>query len=158
MSGLARGWPWAVVVGAAVLAFVGGIGAGIAPRAPAHSPSPSVSASAAPSRRDARSGAPDVLAELARPQQQEDVPGIGVGHRLQASTFRVIDSSVLSNIYVARDVDGHICVVAVPIDGQFEAACGPDPSGLGTPLLLYYTVIPPGQGPVEALAGVDATG
>lgn len=155
MTALAGRWSWAVVAGAAVLAFVGGIGAGLAPHPPAASRTPSPSATASAPRVQAP--ASDVLAELARPQGQEDLPGIRVGHRLRASTFRVIDSSVLSNIYVARDVDGRICLVAVPIDEQFAATCGPDPKGLRTPLLLYYTVIPPGQGSVEALAGVDTT-
>ena len=156
MSGLARRWPWAVVVAAAALAFVGGIGAGLAPPAPAPSGTPSATAPA-PATRGPHSREPDALTELARSQGPEDVPAIPVGHRLKASTFRVIDSSVLSNIYVARDVDGRICVVALPIDDQFSASCAPGRTGLRTPLLLYYTVIPPGQGPVEALAGVDAT-
>jgi hypothetical protein len=156
VSGLARRWPWAVVIGAAALAFVSGIGAGLAPPAPAASPSAVPSAS--PTPRVPRTPVPNALAQLARPQGPDDVPAIPVGHRLQRSTFRVIDSSVLSNIYVARDIDGRVCVVALPIDDQFSAACAADPKGLRTPLLLYYTVIPPGQGPVEALAGVDATG
>jgi hypothetical protein len=157
MSDRAARWPWVVVAGAAALAFVGGIGAGLAPHASSPTPSP-----AAPSVTSTahvpRTPVPNALAQLARPQGPDDVPAIPVGHRLERSTFRVIDSSVLSNIYVARDVDGRICVVALPIDRQFSAACGPDPKGLRTPLLLYYTVIPPGQGPVEALAGDDATG
>jgi hypothetical protein len=148
---------WTVVGGAAALAFLAGVGAGLAPQAPAAAPTASP---ARPSRGPVRivhTPEPDVLAELARPQQPEDVPIMPVGHRLRASTFRVIDSSVLSYLYVARDVDGRICLVAMPVDDQFAAACGTDPKGLQTPLLLLYTVIPPGQGPVAALAGVDAT-
>ncbi|MGN6743434.1 MAG: hypothetical protein ACTHJL_09090 [Amnibacterium sp.] len=147
-------WPWAVVAAAAVLAFVSGVGAGLAPH-----PRPAAS-SAAPSPAAARTHAPtpNVLAELARPQQPEDLPRSPVGHRLQVSTFRVIDTSVLSDLYVARDVTGRICIVAVPIDDQFAAACGADATGLRTPLLLLYTVVPPGEGPVAALAGLDSAG
>lgn len=153
MSRLADRWPWAVVSGAAALAFVGGIGAGLAPHIATSTPAPSVSRAAA--LPGPHTPPPDLLAELKRPQRPEDVPGIPVGHRLRVSTFRVIDSSVLSNIYVARDVDGRICVVAVPIDDQFAATCGPDPKTLHTPLLLLYTVLQPGKGQVEALAGLD---
>ena len=158
MSGPRTRWPWAVVAGAAALAFVGGIGAGLAPQPPPapRSPSPSLSPSSTIGGRHLP--AQDLLAGLKRPQQPEDVPEIPIGQRLRRSTFRVIDSSVLSNIYVARDIEGRICVVAIPIDDQFAATCGPDRKGLHTPLLLLYTVIPPGEGPVEALAGVDATG
>ncbi len=156
MSRLARRWPWAVVAGAAGLAFIGGIGAGLAPPAP--TPSSTAQPAVSPTPHVPRTPVPNALAQLARPQGPDDIPAIPVGHRLRPSTFRVIDSSVLSNIYVARDVDGRVCVVALPIDDQFSAACAADPKGLRTPLLLYYTVIPPGQGPVEALAGVDATG
>lgn len=147
-------WPWAVVAGAAVVAFVAGIGAGLAPHpepaGPAVSPGPAAVRTHAPT--------PNVLAELARPQQPEDRPRVPVGRRLDPSTFRVIDSSVLSNLYVARDVTGRICIVAVPIDDQFAAACGADATGLRTPLLLLYTVVPPGEGPVAALAGLDSAG
>lgn len=144
-------WPWAVVIGAAVLAFVAGIGTGLSPAAPPK-PTPSTVRTSRPSP------SPGVLAELARPQRADERPTIPVGHRLRASTFRVIDSSVLSNVYVARDVDGRICIVAIPIDDQFSAACGAGQDALPTPLLLLYTVIPPGQGPVAALAGVDRGG
>jgi hypothetical protein len=160
VSGLRSSWPWAVVAAAAALAFVGGIGAGLAPQPPPAPRSPSPAPSLSPSSTVGGRHLPpeDLLAGLTRPQQPVDVPRIPIGQRLIRSTFRVIDSSVLSNIYVARDVDGRICVVAIPIDDQFAATCGPDRKGLHTPLLLLYTVIPPGEGPVGALAGVDATG
>jgi hypothetical protein len=132
---------------------VGGIGAGLAPHAPTAVPTPTLTRVAA--LPGPHTPPPDVIAELKRLQRPEDVPGIPVGHRLQASTFRVIDSSVLSNIYVARDVDRRICIVAVPIDDQFSATCGPDPKALHTPLLLLYTVLQPGRGSVDALAGLD---
>jgi hypothetical protein len=131
--------------------FLAGVGTSLAAPAPAAPPAPSVAAAPA-------AGGTGVLAELRRAQRPTDRPLVPVGARLQLSTFRLLDSGSLSDLYVARDSDRRICLVAITIDDQFVAGCGPDPKGLTAPLLLRYTVTQPGRGDsVQVLASIDAT-
>ena len=144
-------WPWAVVGGVAVLAFLAGVGVSLMPAA---APKASTNVSAGPTP----SGGPGVLAVLARPQQAGDRPRIPVGARLTASTFRILDHGTLADLYAARDTDHRICLVAVTIDDHFAAASGADPTGLAVPLRLRFTAAEPGgAAPAQLSADLPAT-
>lgn len=154
MSGLARTgrrrWPWVVLATAGAAGFLAGVGASLSVPIPTRGPTPTVSVEPAVG--------PGVLADLARRQRPGDRPGIPVGDRLVRSTFRLLDDGTLAHLFVARDVDRHICLVAVTIDDQFAAACGPNPRRLTVPLLLRFTVTDPGGGdPAQVLASIDPT-
>jgi len=145
-------WPWAVVAGAAAVAFLGGLASSIGP-AVAHP----AATRATPVATSTVGLGP--LPALAQPQQASDRPPIATGDLLVRSSFRALQPTVLASMYVARDTHGRICLVEVGVDDEYAATCGADPHGLAAPLLLTYTVLPTGgDGPVTALARLDPDG
>jgi len=148
VSARRRRWPWVVLGVAAAAGFLAGVGASLSMPIPTRGPTPTVSVQPAVG--------PGVLTELARAQRPGDLPGIAVGDRLVRRSFRLLDDGNLADLFVARDVDRHICLVAVTIDDQYAAACGPNPRGLAAPLLLRFTVTDPGGGnSTQVLASID---
>lgn len=73
-------------------------------------------------------------AVFARPQAPVDVPDIPLGDRFVADSFRQLLEAGLDTLYLARNVDGEICLVVVIQTRDFAATCTPesdlDASGL----------------------------